>query len=147
MEISTIKSLLENILPKDSYIEVRPYKGISFDYIKIFFASSEININNVQGQKPDAVSLRLCLHDMDLGLQVFSGNGGCFVYRDPILTDPKEQYLAMKGIKVSFRTPQRNEIAVTKAIQKFAFNWVETLKANKEVLRYRNIVDYDKFLK
>lgn len=145
MEVSTIQSALENILPQGTYLNVKPYKGMSDNYIAIQFASLDFNINGVSGQRPDAVSLSLCLNDLELLVQMYGGCGGNRIYRKPNLEDPKEKYLAMKGVKVPFRQPQKNEVAVLKAIKTFALNWIKTIKENKDSLYYKDKVDYSKF--
>ena len=147
MMTEKIQSVLESVLPKETFINVSTYKAcFGGESIKIFFAANDHDINKVQGQKPQAVSLRLQLNDLDLAVQVFGGNGGQSIYRDPNMQDPKEKYLAMKSVKIPFRRPQANEEAVLKAIKKFAENWLKALNENKEVLRYKDIVDYTPFL-
>ena len=146
-----IKVKIEQILDK---VVPSFYKGVSirkniFDTgnnIRIFIAASDYKINGVSGQLPQVVSLSLDLSDMDLHPQVFGGNGGQRIDRKPNMNDPKEKYLAMKGVKVPFRTPQPNEKAVLDAIKRFAENYKKTLAENKEVLLYQDIVDYDKLL-
>jgi hypothetical protein len=140
-----IESILKSVLPTETYIEVRSYNGAFGDYIKIMFAAKDFLINNVSGQRPQAVSLRLSLSDMELTTQVFGGNGGQSIYREPNLEDPKEKYLAMKSVKVPFRKPKNELVAVEGAIKRFAENWLKTLEANKDTLRYKDIVDYSKF--
>jgi hypothetical protein len=146
MEISTIKTLLENTLPKNAYINVSTYKGMSSNYIAIIFASKDYLINNVSGQRPDVVSLAIHLDSLELYPQIFGGNGGQRIFRKPNLNDEKEKYLAMKSVKIPFRKPQNNETAILKAIKLFAERWVNVLKENRENLQYQNIVNYDEFL-
>ena len=146
-----IKVKIEQILDK---VVPSFYKGVSihkniFDTgnnIRIFIAASDYKINGVSGQLPQVVSLSLDLSDMDLHPQVFGGNGGQRVEREPNMNDPKEKYLAMKSVKVPFRTPQPNEKAVLDAIKRFAENYKKTLADNREVLLYQDVVDYDKLL-
>ena len=146
-----IKVKIEQILDK---VVPSFYKGVSihkniFDTgnnIRIFIAASDYKINGVSGQLPQVVSLSLDLSDMDLHPQVYGGNGGQRVERKPNMSDPNEKYLAMKGVKVPFRTPQPNEKAVLDAIRRFAENYKKTLSDNREVLLYQDIVDYDKLL-
>jgi hypothetical protein len=146
-----IKVKIEQILDK---VVPSFYKGVSirkniFDTgnnIRIFIAASDYKINGVSGQLPQVVSLSLDLSDMDLHPQVYGGNGGQRVERKPNMSDPNEKYLAMKGVKVPFRTPQPNEKAVLDAIKRFAENYKKTLADNREVLLYQDIVDYDKLL-
>ena len=147
MEISTIKTLLENTLPKGAFIEVSKYKGMSSEYIGIVFASKDVLINNVRGQRPDVVSLSIHLNDLELYVQVFGGNGGQHIYRKPDLNHPREQFLAMKSVKIPFRQPKKEEGAILKAIERFAERWILTLKENKENLYYQHLVNYDDFLK
>lgn len=141
-----IESILKSVLPTETYIEVRSYKGaFSDEYIKIMFAAKDFLINNVSGQRPQAVSLCLCLTDLELTTQVYGGNGGQCIYREPNLEDPKEKYLAMKSVKVPFRQPKKEIVAVEGAIKRFAENWLKTLETNKNTLKYKDIVDYSKF--
>ncbi len=143
MEISTIKTLLEKTLPTDSFIEVSNYNGINSKFIAIIFASKDVLINNVRGQRPDVVSLAINLDDLDVYVQRFGGNGGQSIGIKPNLNDP----LAMTRIKIPFRKPKNEEVAILKAIEKFAQKWILTLKENKDKLLYHNLVNYDEFLK
>ena len=115
-------------------------------YIKIWAAASNIDINNVQGQKPQVVSLCLDIDTLELYPQIFGGNGGQCIYRKPNLEDSSEKYLAMKSVKIPFRKPQKEKSKVLAAIEKFFKNYVNTLKENKENLMYQNIVDYNQIL-
>ena len=103
-------------------------------------------INQVSGQKPQIVSLSLDLDTMELQPQCFGGNGGQSIYREPNLNDPKERFLAMKSVKVPFRKPQQTAEKIKVCILKFVDNYIQTLKDNKDVLKYKNIVDYDYIL-
>lgn len=147
MDTLKIKKQLEKILPNNAFIDVWKYKGMSSDYIGIAFASKDVLINNVRGQRPDVVSLAIHLNDLELYVQGFGGNGGQTIHRKPNLDDPKEKYLAMKGVRIPFRKPKNNEIAILKAIEKFAQNWIIALKENKDKLCYHHLVDYDELLK
>lgn len=115
-------------------------------YIKIWAACSNIDINNVQGQKPQIVSLCLDLSSLELYPQIFGGNGGQCIYRKPNLEDSKEKYLAMKSVKIPFRKPQPQPEKVLAAIEKFFKNYFLALKENKEVLMYQNLVNYNEIL-
>jgi hypothetical protein len=138
-----IELILKKILPK-FYIKVWVYKNFFDDNknIGIIISASNYEINNVEGQYPQAVSLSLDLKTLELRPQIFGGNGGQSIYRDPNMNDPKEKYLVMKSIKIPFRTPPKNEEAVLKAIEKFAENYKKAIKDNIDVLRYRDIIDY-----
>ena len=48
--------------------------------------------------------------------------------------------------KVNFRKPKQEEKNVLKAIEKFAQNWLKTIKENEKDLFYSSIVDYKPFL-
>jgi hypothetical protein len=99
----------------------------------------------VQGQLPQVVSLHLS-HELELSHQVFGGNGGRWIYRRPNMDSPREKYLAMASEKVPFRTPEKNEDAVLRAIGRFINNYKRILIENKAELMYQDIVDYDSLL-
>jgi len=144
---SKIEAILEKVVP-NFYRRVWTYKNYFGEgkNLGILIAASDYAINNVRGQYPQAVSLTLDLSSLELHPQIFGGNGGQAIYRNPNLDDPKEKYLAMKSVKIPFRTPNKEEGAVLKAIEKFAENYKKTLKENIDVLRYTDIVDYDALL-
>ena len=48
----------------------------------------------------------------------------------------------MVGIDIPFRRPKNTEEAVLRAIKRFAQNYIRILKENKDVLRYKDVVDY-----
>lgn len=145
--LNEIKNILTTELPKESYLVVSEWKGaFGGRYIKIGFAPSHIDINNVRGQKPQLVSLNLDLDTLELETQVFGGNGGGHITRQPDPNNPKESYLAMKSVKVPFRRPKKDKEAVLRAVKRFAQNYLKTLKANVEVLNYQDLVDYKKYL-
>ena len=149
-----IRAILKEELP-NFYTFVKKSKS-SFsgdEYLVILMAASNYEINRVRGQYPQAVSLMLNLKDMDLHPQVFGGNGGQSIYLIPDPNDPKEKYLAMASRKVPFRRPKPNEKAVLEAIRKFAVNYRNLLKENKDRLMYgsaapefQRYVDYDNLL-
>ena len=114
-------------------------------YLKIWIACSTHEINRVQGQLPQVVSLHLS-HELELSHQVFGGNGGRWIYRRPNMDSPREKYLAMASEKVPFRTPEKNEDAVLRAIGRFINNYKRILIENKAELMYQDIVDYDSLL-
>lgn len=140
-----ITDLLTSLLSSKGFVfGVSEHKNVfSGNYLKIWVACSEININDVSGQKPQLISLNLDIEPLELTVQIFGGNGGQNIYRKPNLNHPEEQYLAMKGIKIPFRKPAPNKESVLKAIEKFVKCYIEKLKENKEVLEYKNIVNYD----
>lgn len=146
-----IENILKSVLPSKTVISVSEHKNIfaSNDddkYLKIWFATSDINIHNVSGQKPEIVSLYLDLKTLELHPQNFGGNGGQLLYLKPNLNDPKEKYLAMAGLKIPFRKPQPNEKAVLNAVEKFAKNWLNAIKENKDRIFHSDLVNYDEFL-
>lgn len=143
-----IENLITNKLPKGFVYGVSQHKNVfsKSEYLQIWFACSDHLINNVRGQLPQVVSLALDIDSLELRTQIYGGMGGGCIYREPNMQDPKEKYLAMKSVKVPFRKPKANEESVLKAIDTFISNYINTLKENKEVLRYKNIVDYDTLL-
>lgn len=145
--VEKIRAILENKLPKGSYINVHEGKFMNEPYIKIFFAASNININGVDEQKPEAVSLILHTNTLELHTQVFGGNGGQSIYRKPNMEDGRERYLAMKNVKIPFKRPKPEEKFVLSAIERFAENWLKTLRENKEVLMYKDLINYDEYLR
>ena len=145
--ITSIKEKLAARLSTGFPHEVYSTKG-SFGgrYICLWIACSTTEINRVQGQRPQMVSLMLDMNDMELRPQVFGGNGGQCIYRQPNLEDPKERYLAMKSVKIPFRKPKGTPEAIVECIGRFADNYIQTLNDNYDVLRYKEMVDYDKLL-
>jgi hypothetical protein len=151
-EVDALKSKVEAILKKnlpDYFYFVKQYREpISGDTaFAIVMAVSDYEINRVRGQYPQAVSLYLNTKTLELHPQVFGGNGGQSIYRKPNMNDPKEKYLAMKNVRVPFRTPPRNEESVLKAVDNFTKNYKKTLIENKDTLMYQDLVDYNKILK
>lgn len=148
----TIKEQIEAILykvlgDKGFVYYVEPYKGIFSDtYHKIWISCSSKTINQVRGQEPQAVSLALRNETMELYPQCYGGNGGNRIYREPDMNHPREKYLAMQSVKVPFKQPKKELKFVLSAIERFAQNYINTLKENKEVLKYKDLVDYDKLL-
>jgi len=138
-----IIAILGKTLPKGFNIIVSEYNGFGNDkYLKIAFSPNTKQTNNVRGQYPQLVSLSLCLHNMTLQPQIYGGNGGKCIYREIDPNHPKEKYLAMVSVNVPFRKPKKEEKFVLAAIERFAINYIKTLKENKEKLRYKDIVDY-----
>ena len=143
-----VLELLESILPKETKIIVSEYKPFYGDTaLKIAFAVSDHQINNVRNQFVQAVSLSLDITNMELEVQIFGGMGGNRIYCKPNLELRAEKYLAMAGRKVSFRKPKKEEKFVLRAIKKFAENWLKTLKENENSLMYKDLVDYTPFVK
>jgi hypothetical protein len=142
-----ILNILTNTLPVNTFISVK--NGTRFydngEQLKIGFAISDYNINNVSGQKIQLVSLLLDLTDMELRPQVFGGSGGQYIHRKPNLNDSKEKYLAIKRIKIPFRKPKSDEKFILLAIERFAQNWLKALKENRDELMYSELVDYDDY--
>ena len=138
-----VKNILENNLPKGFNIIVNERKTFyGTEALKIIFSPNTTQIHNVRGQFPQVVSLNLCLDKLELEPQSFGGNGGRLIYRDIDKNNPSEKYLAMKGVKVPFRKPKKEIEAVKRALKKFCENYIKTLQDNKEVLLYKEVVDY-----
>ena len=115
-------------------------------YICLWIACSTHEINRVQGQRPQMVSLMLDLKDMELRPQVFGGNGGQCIYREPDRNNPMERHLAMKSVKVPFRKPKGTPEAVVECVGRFCDAYIKTLNDNYDQLRYKDVVEYDKLL-
>jgi hypothetical protein len=137
--METIKTKIESILKSELPEFITKVQiGKNFfgsEYLRIFMYTSELNINNVQGQKPNLCSLAL-ENDLELRVQGYGGCGGNRIFTKPNLNDPKEKYFAMIGQKVSFRTPKKEEKTVLNAIKKFAQNYKTTLELHKENLKH-----------
>jgi len=139
--------LLKNLLPEQAYFEVTKRKQFyGGEYLKIAFAASNKEINDVKGQFVQVVSLMLDLQTLELHPQIYGGNGGQRIYRKPNMDDSHEKYLAMVGIKIPFRKPKQEEKFVLSAIERFVNNWVKAIKENKDQLMYQDLIDYDVFL-
>lgn len=143
-----ILEILMKTLPNGFTYNVQESKNFlgNGTYLKIWAAISNTNINNVTGQKPQIVSLMLDNTTLELHPQVFGGNGGQSIYRKPNLNDPKEKYLAMKSVKIPFRTPQKEKQKVLAAVERFFKNYLAALKENKENLMYQDLVNYNEIL-
>lgn len=141
-----IETILKKTLPQSAYIEVVCRKLMGSEYIKIMFASKDFLINNVEGQRPDVVSLALDVKTFLLEGQCYGCMGGLKIFLTPNKDDPREKYLAMVGTKVPFRKPKQTHDAVMAAIERFAKAWLETLKNNYDRLRHHDKIDYKEFL-
>jgi hypothetical protein len=142
-----IQEILSRTLPAfHTFVyEHKPVFG-SAPWIMIGIAALDHNINGVRGQMPQVVSLALDTETLELWPQMSGGCGGQCIERQPNLADPKEKYLAMKSVKVPFRKPKPEHDTVLRAIERFALAYKQTLIANKEVLCYQELVDYNKIL-
>lgn len=140
-----IESMLKKELP-GFWIEVSPRKALGEVSIAIKMAANNVEINRVDGQRPQAVSLWLKPEKWELHPQVFGGNGGQYIYLIPDKDHPREKYLAMAGYKIPFRTPKKDEASVMRAIQGFAEKYKDALKQNRNRLMYQDVVDYDELL-
>ena len=140
-----IEDILKRKMPSKSYVYVNEGKLMGDPYIGIRFAVSDYDIHNVEGQKPQLVSLILFPDTLELRPQVFGGNGGQYIYRMPDMADAKEKYLCMKSIKIPFRKPLPEKANVLAAIERYAKNWIKLLKENREFLMYCNYVNYDEY--
>jgi hypothetical protein len=133
-----VQEVLQKVAPKLIFA-VTPRKGFEgTEYLKIWIAAPGIN-----GKEVQPVSLSLNLRSLELQPQGYGGEGGQSVYREPNLADPKEKYLAMKSVKIPFRTPARNEKDVLSAVQRFAVNYKNTLLENKDVLKCRELINFE----
>jgi hypothetical protein len=143
--IQEIESIIKKHLPKFwSSVYEHTFWGDTGVVIKI--AAKDFLINGVQGQRPQAVSLFLNMKTLELQPQSYGCTGGRVIYRQPNMNDPKEQFLAMKSVKIPFRTPNKDKESVLKAIEKFCINYKKALAENYSVLRYHDIVNYDDIL-
>lgn len=141
-----ITDILKKVLP-GFYVSVSEHKQtFGGNYLAIAMAASGHNINGEGGQKVQVVSLGLDLKTLELNTQVYGGNGGGCIYREPNTENPKERFLAMKSVKVPFRRPVCNEKDVLAAIERFAVNYKNTLIENRLVLKYQDLVNYDELL-
>jgi hypothetical protein len=142
-----IEGILDANLPKEAYKLVAFRKGyFGGNYLLILIAASNYQINNVSGQLPQLVSLSLDLESLELSISNAGGMGGRSIYTIPNKDIKPECYLAMKSLKLAFRTPKPELKPVLNTIEKFAQNWVKALKENRNTLMYQNYVDYDKLL-
>jgi hypothetical protein len=141
---SQIQDIVLSTLPESFYVILQKRKAIISNdpQLLIAFAPNNYEINQVKGQHPQLVSLLLNMKTLELNTQVFGGNGGGNIYREPDPNHPKEKYLAMVGVKVPFRKPKQTQESVLRAIQLFCERYIQTLKDNKETLRYKDVVDY-----
>lgn len=106
------------------------------EYLKIWMACSPVDINKVAGQKPQIVSLYL--NDrLELKPQIYGGNGGRVIYREPNKELREEKYLAMKNEVIPFRTPKPEIPKILKCIETFCKNYLELLRKHKSVLKYQ----------
>ena len=139
-----VRNILKENLPEsfNVIVEKRSNPIGGGHYLKIAFSPNSYEINQVRGQFPQVVSLNLDLRDMELTTQVFGGNGGGKINREPDRKNPMEAHLYCKHIKIPFRRPQKSEAAVLRAIENFCKNYIKTLKKYRPVLKYKEIVDY-----
>ena len=144
--VEKIKAILDKELPGFFTKAYQRTSMIGGDYIAIFMATSDKEINRVSNQYPDFVSLSLDLKTMELEPQYFGGSGGQGFYVKPDLENPREKYLAMARIKVPFRKPKPDEKSVLEAIKKFAQRYKQLLIENRSRLRHSDMADYDKLL-
>ena len=125
--IGKIKETLKKALPNNVTFEVRERKILSsFIMIRIWVDGRDTL--NMQ----DSVSLTFDYNTMELETQVFGGTGGGSVYRKKDINNPKEFYFAMGREKVPFRKPKKEFKNVLSALERFAANYLKTLKGIKE---------------
>lgn len=130
-----IMDLLTHKLGDRFKYQVTPWNGMSSQYLKI--AISPDGLRSMQ-----CVSLSLS-EDLELKPQIYGGEGGNSIYREPNKEDAKEKYLAMKSVTVPFRKPQQNKDAVLRCIDRFADAYIKTLTDNRDKLCYRDVIDFD----
>ena len=143
-----IEKLFNKVLPSCAYRNVAVYQHFTRDdnYLAIFIAASDYNINNVRGQKPQCVSLSL-EKDLTLKVSTLGGMGGGRINLIPDRNNPDEAYLAIAGKSISFRSPKKAEENVLQAIERFALRWLELMRENEARLMYKDIVNYNELLK
>ncbi len=129
-----ILDLLTNKLGNRFKYQVTPWNGMSTQYLKIAIS-------------PDGTSSMQCVslslgEDLELRPQIYGGNGGNTIYREINKEDPKEKYLAMKGITVPFRKPKQDKEAVLRCIDRFVDAYIKTLADNLDKLCYRDQIDF-----
>ncbi len=128
--MESIKNKIEDLLNKELkgfHIEV--WIGKHFyggNYVGINIATSNYEINRVEGQYYNNISLILD-DDLTLKFQSFGGNGGQRIYRK-INNTPNEKYLALGHEKIQFRTPKKDEKSVINAIKKVCDKYKDTLR-------------------
>ncbi len=151
MNLQELKKEIEGILDRElpNFSKgVKEYNGFGTnnDHLKIWFACSSTNINNVEGQKVQICSFMLTTK-FELNPQIFGGCGGRSIYRLPNREIDSEKYLAMKSIILPFRTPKKEFSNVSQALIKFCRTYKQALKDNIENLCYQNLVNYKELLK
>jgi hypothetical protein len=137
MEISQIKTILQNNLPKGVLFDVWEHKNLFGDNSPAFqIYTSDKPINNVSGQYPNIVSF--WIYDGYLSAQSFGGNGGGYLYRNINPAEPKEKYYAMISEKIKVNKTNKN---IDKAIKKICIEYIKTLQSFKDkgLLRYGNL--------
>lgn len=144
--ITKIETVLKNTLPSMTYITVEEGVIMGESYYQIMFAASNYNINGMNNQCPQIVSLNLDKADLELSVQKFHMMGGQTISLVEQKCATFAETIKSGNCKVPFRKPKKTELAVLKAIEKFAQNWLKGLTVNRERLRHQNIVDYDAFL-
>jgi hypothetical protein len=144
--VEVVQDILKKSLPGFWIYVSEGKQTFGGNYLKIAMAAKAININGIEGQKIQIVSLSLDLKKLELEPQIYGGNGGQCIYRKPNQEDPKERFLAMKAVKVSFRRPPCNEKDVLAAIERFALNYKKTLIENRQNLMYQDMINYDELL-
>lgn len=130
----SVTELLQKTIP-GFCVSATDYTGFSEKCIKISIAVGE--------NKLQRCTLLLNLKTLVLRVQYFGGEGGQCIYRDIDPTKREERFLAMKGEKVFFRTPQPNEKDVLRAIERFALNYRDAILKFKDVLKGREHINFE----
>lgn len=131
-----IEALLKKTLP-GFYCAVSEYT-IFGTYFKI--------VISVNSEKRQSVSLSLNVKTLELKPQQYGGSGGQCIYRFPNMEDKAERWLAMKSVKIPYRTPACNEKDVLAAIERFAVNYKKALMENVAMLIDKDTTDYKTLL-
>jgi hypothetical protein len=117
---------LSKTLPSSALRQVILKKGCFGDYFfKIVFG--------VPTTKGAQQIVSLSLDNDELRTQIYGGEGGGRIVRKPNLEDRHEKYLCQVGVKVPFKKPKHERKFILGAIERFATNWVETLKTTENI--------------
>ncbi len=136
----SIKEALKN-LPAQIIVRAIETKFMSTPIIYIHLFCSDKNINNVDGQKPQKVTLVYTYNPSRPQEAVLEGHF-TRIWREVNKDNYMERRWAMVGEKVPFRRTRGTDAQILKAITRFGENYVATLKANKDVIRYKDLCDY-----
>lgn len=134
-EIAAFRDVLKQELP-GFWWAVRPQRFLNQDYVIIRIAARDYLINGVDAQRPQAVALTCTDGVLD--------SHHSHIFRDPNPELPGEKYLVMAAVPVPFRKNKPGK--QVEALRRFCIAYKQVLREHRGVLRYREIVDYDKLL-